>query len=474
MRKLDGRTGVLAVVTLSAGALAGAGDAAAQGFGVYEHSACAMGLADAGVARPCDDGSAIYYNPAGLAASSGTTVTLGLTGIRLDGSFTDDATGQTTEMDTGFEPVPYVYVVRAVTDRVVVGVGAWAPYGLATKWPLDFEGRFVGYDNRLRAIYVQPTAAFRVDDRLQVGAGIIVASGNVELNRRLDLADMPVPPGTGAPPGTTLGDLGVPAGTDFADAGLEGDAEIAVGANVGVLWQAHERLAVGARYMSEVDVTYEGDVAFSPVATGVTLGAPNPFGAPPGTPLDLVIESFGLFDAPGPLADQGLTTGISMPAQLQAGVAVSATPVVTILADYQWIGWSAFDRVVVDFEQPTTEDDVQILDYRNTDALRLAATYALDDRVELRVGYTASQAAPPDQSVTPLLGGAPRNIFAAGAGASLPSGLRIDAGALLVRQAERAGRVRNPPSGEPATTALNSGVYDVDGLVLGLTARYRF
>src|SRR5262245_41445786 len=43
------------------------GQAAAQGYGVYEQGACAMARAGAAVAAPCDDGSAIFFNPAALA-----------------------------------------------------------------------------------------------------------------------------------------------------------------------------------------------------------------------------------------------------------------------------------------------------------------------------------------------------------------------------------------------------------------------
>ena len=36
----------------------------AQGFSVNEHGSCAMGRAGTGVAAPCDDGSAMFFNPA--------------------------------------------------------------------------------------------------------------------------------------------------------------------------------------------------------------------------------------------------------------------------------------------------------------------------------------------------------------------------------------------------------------------------
>src|SRR2546428_5879234 len=49
----------------------------AQGFGIYEQGTCAMGRAGTGVAAPCADGSAIFFNPAGLAGLKGAHPTVG-------------------------------------------------------------------------------------------------------------------------------------------------------------------------------------------------------------------------------------------------------------------------------------------------------------------------------------------------------------------------------------------------------------
>src|SRR5947199_302817 len=80
----------------------------------------------------------------------------------------------------------------------------FAPYGLETRWPLAFDGRFAGYKNILQSLYIQPTLAYQVSPRLSLGAGLDVVLGKVELNQRLDLADQLVP----LP--------GVPAGTRFS------------------------------------------------------------------------------------------------------------------------------------------------------------------------------------------------------------------------------------------------------------------
>ena len=66
--------------------------AAAQGYGVYEQGSCAMGRAGTGVSLPCDDGSSIFFNPAGIAFSTGQHVSVGTTLIAPRGGFTEDAT----------------------------------------------------------------------------------------------------------------------------------------------------------------------------------------------------------------------------------------------------------------------------------------------------------------------------------------------------------------------------------------------
>src|SRR5947208_16613636 len=57
---------------------------AAQGFGIYEQGTCAMGRAGTGVAAPCPDGSALFFNPAGLAGLKGGHATIGVTLINVD------------------------------------------------------------------------------------------------------------------------------------------------------------------------------------------------------------------------------------------------------------------------------------------------------------------------------------------------------------------------------------------------------
>src|SRR5207244_4290945 len=140
----------------------------AQGFGIYELGTCGMGRAGTGVATPCPDGSAIFFNPAGLAGLKGWHVSVGGTLIKVHGGFTGDATGAKTDVENPWVPVPHAYVAYGATPKLGVGVGLFAPYGLETNWPLSFDGRFTGYKNIIRTLYIQPTAAYQVTSRLTV------------------------------------------------------------------------------------------------------------------------------------------------------------------------------------------------------------------------------------------------------------------------------------------------------------------
>src|SRR5690349_13323565 len=271
----------------------------AQGFGIYEQGTCAMGRAGAGVAAPCSDGSAMFFNPAGLAGLAGGRITIGTTLLDVQGGFTDDLFQQTTKLDDPLLAVPQAYISYAATPKLGIGVGLFAPYGLETKWPTAFDGRFAGYNNILKSVYIQPTLAYRLSPQLSLGGGLDIVLGKVELNQRLDLADAPVPL-PGLPPGTRFGQFGIPPGTDFADAHLEA-SKTTVAAHFGAIFRANDRLSFGANFLTQAKFDYSGTATFAQVPTNIVVPADLTVGAltiPAGTPVDAFLRSppLSLFD----------------------------------------------------------------------------------------------------------------------------------------------------------------------------------
>ena len=420
-----------------------------------------MSRGGAAVADPCDDGSAIYLNPAALAGRTGLLLSLGGTSIFGSGTFTADS-GSKTSLDSVATVAPHSYLQYGISDRLAVGVGTYVPYGLGTKWPLDFTGRFISYDSRLTTFYVQPTAAFKFNSRLSVGAGLVVAVGSVDLNRREDLSRVPL----------GIGDLTfaalVDTGTDFAHTSLSASRASGVGAHFGVMLRANDRVSIGARYLTHVTLSYKGRADFSPVGSGFRVTKVNPLGLPVGTPLDSAVSQ-----VLAALPDQSASTELDMPAQFTIGVRYQVAPHLKLLGDYQWVGWSTFDTVRLDFSQPLPPDETLVQNYRNTSGIRLGGEFEVSPRVRLRAGYFQNQAAAPDESVTPLLPESRRIHMTGGIGWTLRPNVTLDMAYQFIAHADRRGRVENPPAGELATPALNSGVYRARGDLLGITLTYR-
>lgn len=423
--------------------------ASAQGFGVYEHDACVMARAGTGVASPCSGGSAVWFNPAALVGSDTRwNATLGNTLITLDFNYRDSALGTSTDAVKNNIPIPAAFISRQISDRLAVGFGVFAPYGLKVEWPTTFEGRFLAYSSDLKTIYMQPTVAYRVTPWLRLGGGFAFIHSSVKLQQRVDLSAQAAP--APAPAGTTLGMLGVPEGTDFADATLEGSASSWTG-HFGIVIEPHPRISFGARYLMRTEAEIDADAQFTQVPTGITLAAGNPFGVPGGTPLDAVVAP--QFATGGLLTPQAASTAIPLPSQLVLGVAVKATTRLTVLFDWQRVGWSTFEALPLNFE--LLPDDSLYEDYRDTDGYRFGADYRFD-KFSLRAGYLYHEAAAPPQTVTPLLPEGERTEFTLGAGFNLSPRIRLDLAYQRIIQQDRRGRIVDTPRG---STANNTGIY---------------
>lgn len=445
----------------------------AQGFGIYEQGSCVMGRGGAAAASPCEDGSSMFFNPSGLAEIDRITVSAGVTGVRPFGSFTSDRTGEVTELEEKTIPVPHGYAAAPVNDRVSAGLGVYAPYGLETEWPADgeapFDGRFLGYDNTLQTVYVQPTAAVQVTDRLSVGGGPLMALGRVELNQRLDLSTRQIPGSQ-----FTFAQLGIPHHTGFADANLDADWSTGFGANVGVRYEPTERVSLGARYLTPVQIDYSGDATFEQVSTGLVLPENNPLGVPGGSSVDALLQQAGTFSDGGPLADQGVQTGITMPGQLVVGASVRPLPRLELEADWVYTQWASFDTVRLEFEQQNTPDDVRVENFDGTHGVHAGLEYGATERIDVRAGYFWNEPAAPDAVVTPLLPEGERTQGTVGVGWQVTPRLQLDVAYQFLHQLDRRGRTVEAPEDSAPTEDLNNGLYSFDAHLFAATATVRW
>jgi len=440
-------------------------NARAQGFSVYEHDACIMARGAAGVADPCSGGSAVFFNPAAI-LGSGTRFNLegNLTLIAPTGSYTDSASRAVTKLKNDVFPVPAGYLTYQLSPRVALGFGMYAPYGLTTDWPTDSPGRYLAYKTSIASLYFQPTIAFAVTPKFQIGGGPVYVHSSAQVHRRVDASTTDIP---GTP--LTLASLGVPTGTDFADADFDVSGN-GWGYHVGVLFKPTDRLSIGARYLSQVKINYTGTASFTPVATGITLAAGNPFGVPGGTPLDAILAA--AFSPDSLLSNQSASTSITMPWQVVAGIAYKLRDNLSVMADWQHTNWSSFEALDLKLAIAPSLNSPE--SYTNTDAFRAGLDWQATPTLAIRVGGLRHNGASPDQSVTPLLPEGNRWEATAGIGIKLLKQLRLDLAYQYLQQQDRRGRLVDPPAGVAPTPLLNTGLYSFKANLFGASLALGF
>jgi long-chain fatty acid transport protein len=468
------RRQVVCVGLALAAALAAPSSARAQGFGLNEIGTCTVGRTSAVTAKPCDDGSAIFWNPAATVGQRGLSIYLGGSAIAVNGSFTQDTSGIRFPGDVPVEYPPAVFANYGWSDRIALGIGAYVPYGLTSQWKEDFPGRFSAQKASLQTIYVQPNIGIDVvPGRFSIGGGPIWAHSTLELRQGIDLSQVPVPL-PGVPQGTTFGILGVPGGTEFGRVRAKGSDD-AWGFQVGAHAVLTPSWQVGARYLSKVKFAYDADATFEQVNTGLIV--PNTNGAfpiPGGTPFDVLLKP--QFAAGGAFVAQTARTQIEHPAQAQVGLAFTGLARTTIEADYEWVQWSSFATLPITFTNPASSALSRVLreDYDDANIFRFSADHRFENDFSLRAGFSFNKTPVPDVSVTPLLPDMDRYVFGVGTSIPLASGFSLDASYLRVETEGRRGRIQERTGEAQTAEQLNTGWYGLNANIFSLGLRARF
>ena len=185
--------------------------------------------------------------------------------------------------------VPAAYFVLPVGDDLAFGIGVNAPFGLKLVYDDGWIGRFQALHNEIKTLNFNPSVAWRIGERISLGAGIDYQRLDAELTNDVNysaviaqgvqqlVAAGQLPPATGA-------------AVIAANAGRTGLARVrgdddAWGFNVGALFDLSDDTRVGVSYRSSVDYTVGGSIAFAappgadPIASGIIAAASAP-GAP--------------------------------------------------------------------------------------------------------------------------------------------------------------------------------------------------
>jgi long-chain fatty acid transport protein len=422
--------------------LAGAGFAApafASGFQINEQSVRGVGRAFSGETALGGDASSLWYNPALATDFDRPTATVGVLGFFPKGRLRNN--GSTiTGPGTLFQPVPIsggdardeleeaaipnASVIVPISPDVSLGLNVNAPFGLVSKYPLDYFGRYDSTHTSLKTINVQGSVAWRVSPQWSIAAGVDAQHAKATLENALpNLA-----------PGAPDGSLRV-TGKDWA-----------WGWNAGVAWRPTDRLRFGASYRSSLSHDLKGSVTFAGLAA----------------PLNTLNGTL-----PGSAA-------LHTPAIASVGAAYELNPQWTLTAQGNWNQWSRFKDITV--VSPGAAPLVSPQNYRNTVSVALGAERKFGPnwtgRAGVMVEQTPTRAAFRDTRVPD----ANRLWLTAGATWKATPRLNIDVGLAYVRlNNDSLDRTDIIYADTPAaTTALIKATSTGHAIIAGLGGSWRF
>ena len=350
-------------------ALAFSGGAFASGFQLQNQTGSGNGNAFAGAAATAEDAGTIMWNPAGMTyLPEGHNVALAGTILSRKVDFSNNGSSAAPVTHPTFGPigtiaplpstanggdaggvsvVPAFYWAYSLTKDLRIGVGVSPTFGNKTEYDFDFVGRNAGYFAEMTQININPSIAFKLNEKLSLGFGIDIAHNETHFRQGYPVTAAPGP----------LGVLNSP--NNFAD--IKGD-DWAVGYNLGALYQLSPSTKIALTYRSEIKFDLEGkyDVNASVPAAG--------------------------------FLDQDIKATLKTPSNVSLAVSQKLNDKWEMLGDLTWTRWSVINDLVL--QNKATNATVATLSYNFKDTLRLGlgANYQYNDALKVRFGVAYDQA----------------------------------------------------------------------------------
>jgi long-chain fatty acid transport protein len=253
----------------------------AGGLSTPGQGARALSMAGAFTAV-ADDGSAVFYNPAGISQIDDTSIEGGVAFLSPELRYT--TLGGATETSTKRAVAPALFMTHRLTDRLSAGLGLYAPYARDAEFPDDLANGFASQRSKIVRTDLGAVVSYQASDTFSIGGGLV--AGYSQLDRSIP-----------AGPGLRINDK------------MDG---VGVGGIVGLLWKAGDHFKAGVTYRTEMRVDHDGN------RTIVAGGMPTTSNA---------------------------RAVVRYPASLGLGIAFILSENLTLALDADWTAWSSMDQV---------------------------------------------------------------------------------------------------------------------------------
>ena len=285
----------------------------------------------------------VFFNPAGLVyLENKLNISAGVSGVFSNVAYQNESTGASATTDSPTGTPLYFYASYKATDWLALGVGVYTPYGSSVSYEDDWAGSHLVNNIDLKAIYIQPTLAIKVNDIISFGGGPIFVTGSVNFNRNLS---------------RTLSTLE----GERSEVTLDATGINATGWVASTMFTPAKGFRIGASYRSKIIMEAEG-------GTATFENVPNS----PLTPFPNETE----FSADLPL-----------PAELTVGLSYEFCDKWLFAFDFNRTFWGVYESLDIDFLDENVPDSFNARDYKNASIYRFGLQYAATDMFTLRAGY---------------------------------------------------------------------------------------
>lgn len=398
----------------------------AGGFQLNEHNARALGMGDA-FTSVADDPSAIYFNGAGITQLSGFNLMLGTTMIAPIFTFRG-VTPQVKEYDAtkqAFFPTHFYATYRYNNDWAF-GLGFTSPFGLGSEWSSDWPGKYLAIETSVKVFTITPTAAYKVLDNLSVSAGLVYSFASVIITKK-------------TPQTPFAGDAYIR---------MNGKDNSAFGYNLGVLYKPTDKLSIGASFHSKITYKLKGTVSTSGASQLASM-----------------------------LPNGDVSADLTTPLNLAFGISYKVIPQLLLSADFQYVGWSSYDTLTMNFSNPKEAVASPRL-YDNSYIVRFGAEYNLTPDWDIRAGIYVDKSPVKAQYINPSLPESQRLGMSFGASYKLSHNLTASAAYLFSRNSQiTVGNSQEDYSTGDVSANTNSpfnGTYNSYANLASFTLSYNF
>ncbi len=345
-----------------------------SGFAIYTQGASSLGQGAATIAHT-DDPSAIFWNPALINKLQGTQIQLGTTLIFPSRKFKSDSCGNTfkTEPDVFYPST--LFITHKFNDKISAGLGVFNPFGLATKWPDDWEGKYLATNSEMRTFNINPAVSYQITPNIAFAAGVDFLLLDATLEKKINQSAI------------LSSYLGFPVSVPDGGQKFKGDGT-GIGYNFGILLEPHRDISIGASYRSEINVDIDGDNSFNLPDPSLSATFPN---------------------TPG-------NADLTLPQQVHVGIYYKGLDSLTFEVALRWEGWSSYDQLKINFDKLVADSKTSVTskDWKDTYSVSFGAKYQLNESVAFLAGYLHGGNPIPDKTFEPSIPDANTHLFSIG------------------------------------------------------------